>query len=79
MNTVENVTFTTKEAQIIVEIIDSLSGGNPENVFAHDGNDSLDDAETLAFVKLFHATDKDHLIPDDLLAEFVRRFGEENG
>lgn len=60
------VTFTAEEAAAIEELIDSLSGGNPENAFAHDGSDSLDDVQTRAIAKLYKAADRNHLIPKNL-------------
>jgi len=47
--------LTREEAAAIYDIINELSGFNPENVFAWDGTDSLDDAPTRASAKLYKA------------------------
>lgn len=60
------MSFTTEELQALYELIDQLSGGNPGNVFAHDGSDSLEDLTTSTAVKLYWATGNGHLIPTNL-------------
>jgi len=52
------VILNKKEAEAVVELLDQLSGGNPENVFAWDGSDDLADATTSAVYKLFKACGK---------------------
>lgn len=58
--------FAQDELAALYELIHQLSGGNPGNVFAHDGSDSLEDPTTSAAVKLFWATGNEHLIPVNL-------------
>lgn len=58
------VTLTPDEAEAIYELIDELSGGNADNVFANDGTDTLDDVRTRAAAKVFKAAGED--IPSDL-------------
>jgi hypothetical protein len=60
------ILLTKKEAEALYDLIDGLSGGSPENAFAHDGTDSLDDPTTSACVKIYSATGHDHCIPDNL-------------
>lgn len=55
------VAFTRQEANAIYDLIDSLSGGNPENGFANDGTDDPENAYTRALAKLFLATG--HKVP----------------
>lgn len=45
--------LTLAEAKAVYELIDQLSGGNPENVFAWDGSDDWESPLTRAMVKLF--------------------------
>lgn len=47
--------FTTEECQELYFLLDSLSGGNAENVFAWDGTDDPSDPGISAAVKLFKA------------------------
>lgn len=61
--------FTTEECREIAEIVASLSGSNPENVFAHDGTDSLDDVVIRAFVKLYKEAGMAYCIPKNLREE----------
>jgi hypothetical protein len=49
------VSLTKEECHAIFELIDQLSGGNPENAFANDGSDSMDDPTTPACVKIYKA------------------------
>lgn len=58
--------LTADESQSLFQIIDELSGGNPENVFVNDGTDTLDSATTRAFVKLFRAVGRNYMIPENL-------------
>ena len=59
MSTAIALVLTQEEAGAILEIIDQLSGGSPENVFAWDGSDSLSDPTTRAAAKLFVAVGQD--------------------
>ena len=49
------LTLSSGEAAALFDIIDQLSGFSPENVFAWDGSDSLEDTTTRAAAKLFKA------------------------
>ncbi len=49
------VTLTEDECKAVHEMIDMLSGCNPENVFAWDGTDDPSDPQTSAFVKIYKA------------------------
>ena len=53
------ITLTAEECKALHELIDQLSGGNPENVFAWDGTDDLADATTRAAAKVFMAAGRD--------------------
>ena len=63
----KGVTFTTEEAKALFDLIDGFSGGNPENAFANDGTDALDDVTTRAIAKLYAAAGRADLIPDSIL------------
>lgn len=57
-------TFTKEEVEAIYELLDQLSGGNPEYGFSWDGEDSLEDPTTSALVKIFKV--KGRSIPENL-------------
>ena len=58
------VELSQEECKALYDLIDGLSGGNPENVFAWDGTDSLDDPTTSAAAKVF--TGAGRSIPESL-------------
>jgi len=47
------LSLTREEAKAVHEIIDQLSGGNPQNVFAWDGTDNLENPTTRAMAKIY--------------------------
>jgi len=49
------VELTKEECEALHDLIGMLSGHNPENVFAWDGTDSLEDPTTSACVKVYKA------------------------
>lgn len=51
-------TFTNEEIKALYDVISELSGGNPENLFAWDGNDDINDPTISATVKIFKMCDK---------------------
>lgn len=67
-STKKDLLLTIEEAEAIVGIIDGLSGGNPENVFANDGTDTMEDVTTRTFAKLYMAVGKGYLLPNNLRA-----------
>lgn len=56
--------MTEAEMKALYDLIEQLSGGNAENVFAWDGSDDASDPTTSACVKLFKA--KGVRLPDNL-------------
>lgn len=60
----EGAHLTVAEARAIYDLIDSLSGGNPENFFTWDGSDTLEDAATRAMVKVFRCAGRE--VPTNL-------------
>lgn len=65
----DGIKLTKAECQSVYNVIGMLSGGNPENVFAWNGEDSISDAEVSAFAKIFHAIGE--RVPDNLLPLLV--------
>ena len=55
VDTAPCLVLTLAEAKALYGLIETLSGYNPENVFAWDGTDSLDDDTTRAAAKLYAA------------------------
>lgn len=53
------ITLSKEECEAVYELIDQLSGGNPENVFAWDGTDSIHCPTTSAMIKIFSAAGRD--------------------
>lgn len=49
----DKIELSKDECKALYDLIDGLSGCNPENVFAWDGSDSLDDPTTSACVKIY--------------------------
>jgi hypothetical protein len=49
------IELTKAECKAVYEVIDQLSGSNPENVFANDGTDDPENPVISAFVKIFKA------------------------
>ena len=47
------VTFTPEEVREIFNFVDCMSGGNPENGFAWDGTDDINEPVISALVKIF--------------------------
>jgi hypothetical protein len=58
------VSFTKEEVKEIYNFVDSMSGGNPENGFAWDGTDDINDPTTSALVKIFKSVGRK--IPENL-------------
>lgn len=63
----ESVVLNAREAKEIYSLISELSGHNPENVFAWDGSDSLEDPYISACVKIYRAVGA--RVPDHLISE----------
>mgnify|MGYP001615456865 FL=1 len=61
------ITLTREECEALYDLIDQLSGGNPENVFAWDGTDDLSRPCISAAVKLFTAAAED--VPENLVGK----------
>ncbi len=60
----EGVTLTPEETEAVFEWLDGLTGCSPENVFAWDGSDSLDDPSISAAYKVFKACGRS--VPENL-------------
>lgn len=58
------VMLTEGECEAIAELIDALTGGNPENALSD--NDAIDDPRASGVAKVFLGAGKDHLVPDHL-------------
>jgi hypothetical protein len=59
-----SVTFTAEEVKEIYNFVDAMSGGNPENGFAWDGTDDINEPVTSALVKIFKSVGRE--IPENL-------------
>lgn len=58
------VILTKKEAEAVFEWAEAATGCSPENTFAWDGSDSLDDPSTSAAYKIFKACGRN--VPENL-------------
>jgi len=63
----DGVYLTKEEASAVFDWLDSLSGCSPENIFAWDGTDSMDDPSTSAAYKIFKACKRG--VPENLDGE----------
>jgi hypothetical protein len=59
--------LTTEECRALYDLLEQLSGHSPENVFALDGTDSMEDITTRACVKLFCAAGRTEMVPTALV------------
>lgn len=59
-----SVTLNTEECKAIHELIDQLSGGNPENAFSHDGDNDPTCSMMSACAKVYNAAGRS--IPEEL-------------
>jgi len=64
VKTNNEVSFTLEECKSLYDFLDMLSGGNPENIFAWDGTDSMEDVSTRTAYKLFTALGR--RVPENL-------------
>lgn len=60
------MTLTTEEAKALFDVVNDLSGHNPENVFQGGGKDDPADPWVRAFVKLYEAAGRHYLVPEHL-------------
>lgn len=63
----QEITFTKEEVKSIYDLIVMLSGYSAENCFAWDGTDTLEDASTSAFYKIFKICGRK--VPENLEVE----------
>ena len=58
------ITLNKAEAEAVFELIDQMSGGNPENGFSWDGTDDMSNPTTSALFKIFKECGRN--VPENL-------------